>query len=94
MKTSDIYDNFSHEDYLKAWDGWESTIEAGEYGYFSHGRHVKCFISKLSLPEFQEHVRQLKEANLAFETAHKANDLAGMDQALGASFPHELVLLI
>ena len=86
--------NWTYEQYLESYDGWESTIEAGEYGYWSRGQHIQCDIPRLTPEEFAEHKIKLAEAKAAFDLAYKAQDTLAMDKALSESFPHELVLLV
>jgi hypothetical protein len=88
------YPDWTYEQYLEQYEQWESTIEAGEYGYYSRGKHVKCDIPKLTQAEFEQHKASLEVANRNFDTAHKAQNLEAMDKALSESFPHELVLLV
>lgn len=83
-----------YQRYLELWASHFGAADSGDYGYWRFGRYVPVTVHRLTLEEYHVHVAALDAAHAQFQIAHAAQDLAGMDQALAASLPHELALLV
>lgn len=88
------YDSYTYTDYLKQWDELFGDVDTADYGWWQGKTRVPYTVHKLSEAEFNNHLTKLNEASDEFEAAAQALDEVRMDNALVASFPHELNLLI
>jgi hypothetical protein len=89
-----VYEDYTYEEYLEVWRQHFGDAETGEYGYYPGSEHIPCNITRLSPEEFEKYVKRAVEADEAFYRAMRADDDAGMEAALTASFPVELALLV
>jgi len=88
------YDSYTYTDYLAQWAELFGDVDSADFGWWRGKQRVPYIVHKLSEVEFQEHLTKLNQASDDFEVAAQAGNDIEMDNALSASFPHELALLI
>lgn len=86
--------DLTYQDYIENWESQYGDDEEADTYILAHGVRIPTKVSRLSEEEFQEHLKEMNNALVAFDVALKANDDQGMESALRSSFPHEVALLI
>ena len=86
--------DYTYEEYLKAWEDLFGDEETGDCGYYVRGKFVVKQVQRLTEEQFESHLAALTQADEKFDAAHKEGSDEGMEAAIMEAFPHEIVLLL
>lgn len=69
MEQNEFLKEYEYSNYLEAWQDRFDSEESGIESYLYHGREIHHTLYKLSLSQFQNHIKKLKENWDTFDKA-------------------------